>query len=103
MLERGTLPEKASPVGADLGPLTSEAAATLGLTTACRVGAGLIDAYAGALGVLGGFARDLERHRPASGADRRHVELRDGLFGGAAILRRRLGTLLRRRTSRTAG
>jgi FGGY-family pentulose kinase len=60
MLARGSLPQKASPVGADLGPLTPEAAAMLGLTTACRVGSGLIDAYAGALGVLGGFARDLK-------------------------------------------
>ena len=32
ILERGGLPETASPVGADLGPLTPEAAAELGLT-----------------------------------------------------------------------
>lgn len=65
MLERGGLPERASPVGSDLGPLTAQAAAALGLTTGCRVGAGLIDAYAGALGVIGGFAADrdgIERH-----------------------------------------
>lgn len=65
MLERGGLPERASPVGADLGPLTREAAAALGLTTACRVATGVIDAYAGALGVLGAFAADtgsLDRH-----------------------------------------
>ena len=52
-------------VGADLGPLTAEAAAALGLTTDCRVGAGLIDAYAGALGALAGFAGDratIDRH-----------------------------------------
>jgi FGGY-family pentulose kinase len=63
--ERGGLPESAMPVGSDLGPLTAEAAAALGLTTACRVGTGLVDAYAGALGVLGGFAADrdeIERH-----------------------------------------
>lgn len=65
MLERGRLPDTASPIGADLGPLTPEAAEALGLTTACRVGAGLIDAHAGALGVLGGHAGDpasLDRH-----------------------------------------
>jgi FGGY-family pentulose kinase len=65
LLERGGLPETASPVGADLGPLLPEAAAALGLTTDCRVGTGLIDAHAGALGVLGGFAgggaADLDR------------------------------------------
>ena len=65
MLSRGDLPERASPVGADLGPLTPEAAAALGLTTDCRVGAGLIDAYAGALGALAGFTGDpptIDRH-----------------------------------------
>jgi FGGY-family pentulose kinase len=65
MLERGSLPHKADPVGSDLGALTPEAAELLGLTIACRVGTGLIDAYAGALGVLGGFAGDLaslDRH-----------------------------------------
>src|SRR5690606_6753437 len=52
-------------VGSDLGPLTEQAARELGLTTRCRVAAGMIDAYAGALGVIGGFAADddgLERH-----------------------------------------
>ena len=65
MVGRGRLPQTASPIGADLGPLTAEAAEALGLTTACRVGAGLIDAHAGALGVLGGYAGDvqgLDRH-----------------------------------------
>lgn len=59
LIEKAALPQKASPVGTDLGPLTPEAAADLGLTTACRVGAGLIDAHAGALGVLGAFATDV--------------------------------------------
>ena len=60
LLEKAALPQKASPVGADLGPLTAEAANQLGLTTACRVGAGLIDAHAGALGVLGAFTADVD-------------------------------------------
>lgn len=61
----GGLPDRTVPVGADLGALTEEAARELGLTTSCRVAAGMIDAYAGALGVIGGFAADddeLERH-----------------------------------------
>lgn len=65
LLDRGALPSLAAAVGTDLGPLTARAAADLGLTTAARVGAGLIDAYAGAIGVLGGFAangRGLDRH-----------------------------------------
>ena len=65
LIERGGLPERAIPVGSDVGPLTGDAARALGLTTACRVSAGLIDAYAGALGVLGGFAgepAEIERH-----------------------------------------
>lgn len=65
LVEKARLPERASPPGADLGPLTPEAAAQLGLTTNCRVGAGLIDAHAGALGVLGGLIGDpagIDRH-----------------------------------------
>ncbi|TJW93929.1 MAG: ribulokinase, partial [Mesorhizobium sp.] len=58
LFEHGNLPGKASPVGADIGRLSAQAAAELGLTEQCRVGAGVIDAYAGALGVLGGFAGD---------------------------------------------
>ncbi|UUP18169.1 Ribulokinase [Nitratireductor thuwali] len=65
MLERGALPETASAIGTDLGPLTPAAAGELGLTEQCRVGAGLIDAHGGALGVLGGFAGNaasIDRH-----------------------------------------
>ncbi|WP_413205892.1 FGGY-family carbohydrate kinase [Rhodospirillum sp. A1_3_36] len=58
LLERGNLPDRATPIGDDLGPLSEEAAAHLGLTTACRVGAGLIDAHAGTLGVLGAIAAE---------------------------------------------
>jgi len=60
MLERAALPDAASPVGTDLGPLTFAAASDLGLTIDCRVGAGLIDAHAGALGVLGAFTREVD-------------------------------------------
>ena len=66
LLERGRLPAVASPVGHDLGPLTDVAAHDIGLTTACRVGAGLIDAHAGVLGLLGSLLNDsdlaIERH-----------------------------------------
>jgi len=53
-ITRGGLPQRATPVATDLGALSDEAADALGLTTGCRVAAGLIDAYAGALAVLGG-------------------------------------------------
>jgi FGGY-family pentulose kinase len=63
LLERTGQPAAATPVGADLGPLTPAAAAELGLTPATRVAAGLIDAHAGALGVLGHLrAPEVERN-----------------------------------------
>ena len=55
LLERGKLPPEASAIGEPLGKLTEEVAAELGLTTACTVGCGLIDAHAGALAVLGPY------------------------------------------------
>ncbi|MEZ5803480.1 MAG: FGGY family pentulose kinase [Rhizobiaceae bacterium] len=63
MAERAGLSAGAVAVGSPLGTLTPEAAATLGLTTGCLAGAGMVDAYAGALGKLGYLpARDLETH-----------------------------------------
>jgi len=65
LLEKGKLPDRATPVGTDLGPLTDAAAKDLGLTINCRVGAGIIDGHAGAMGVLAAFAgetENLERH-----------------------------------------
>lgn len=60
---RAGLPEQATPVDAMLGRLTPEAAVALGLDQGCAVGVGLIDAYAGALGVIGGLADDdADRH-----------------------------------------
>jgi FGGY-family pentulose kinase len=55
LLARGNLPSRARDVGSDLGPLTPEAAAELGLSNGCQVATGMIDAYAGALGVLGSY------------------------------------------------
>ncbi len=63
-IDRAGLPASAAPVGTDLGALTEQAARDLGLTTRTRVAAGMIDAHAGALGVLGdrAGAPDIARH-----------------------------------------
>lgn len=65
LVARAGLPDAAAPVGADLGPLTAAAAAHLGLTPRARVAAGLIDAHAGALGVLGGLPPQTRARRAA--------------------------------------
>lgn len=51
--EKAALPDTAAPVGEAIGTLAPEAAARLGLRAGIPVAAGMIDAYAGALGVLG--------------------------------------------------
>ncbi|NMA98163.1 MAG: FGGY-family carbohydrate kinase [Phyllobacteriaceae bacterium] len=65
LFERTGVPDSANDVGSDLGSLTAVAAEQLGLTTACRVGAGVVDAYAGAIATLGPMAQErnkLSRH-----------------------------------------
>jgi L-ribulokinase len=57
--ERGNLPDDTAPVGQSVGTLTQEAAEALGLDRECHVSAGMVDAYAGALGVLGNHAGDM--------------------------------------------
>jgi FGGY-family pentulose kinase len=53
LIFRANLPDVAVPVGQRIGPLSSEAAEALGLEAGIAVAAGMVDAYAGALGVLG--------------------------------------------------
>jgi FGGY-family pentulose kinase len=60
LLDKGGPPVWPTPVGADLGPLTAEAAAELGLSPQCRVASGMVDAFAGALGVFGARALDAQ-------------------------------------------
>ncbi len=48
------------PVGTCIGNLSPNAAIELGLTQSCKVGAGLIDAYGGTLGVIGFCAKSRE-------------------------------------------
>lgn len=61
MRAQGGVPFEATPVGTRIGRLSAEAAAELGLTTGCAVATGLIDAYAGMLGVIGHHAASPER------------------------------------------
>ncbi|MGB8816373.1 MAG: FGGY-family carbohydrate kinase [Rhizobiaceae bacterium] len=65
LVEKAGLPDTAAPVANSLGQLMPRAAAELGLSTQCIVSTGLIDAYGGAIGVLGAYASDpslLDRH-----------------------------------------
>lgn len=63
MRERGSLPQYATPVGVPLGRLSPDAAQALGLDTQCVVASGLIDAFSGALGTIGGYdADEIEHH-----------------------------------------
>ncbi|MBN7805526.1 FGGY-family carbohydrate kinase [Agrobacterium rosae] len=54
LLQRGNLPTETIAPGQSVGKLSAQAAEELGLDTDCDVAAGMIDAYAGALGALGG-------------------------------------------------
>lgn len=54
LLVRGGLPASTVAPGQSVGKLSAQAAHELGLDTGCEVAAGMIDAYAGALGALGG-------------------------------------------------
>ncbi|QCJ00130.1 FGGY-family carbohydrate kinase [Agrobacterium larrymoorei] len=54
LLQQGSLPDVTVEPGKAIAPLSEKAAQELGLDTGCQVAAGMIDAYAGALGALGG-------------------------------------------------
>lgn len=56
LLEKGGLPKETIGVGTSLGSLSRQAADGLGLDTKVQVAPGMIDAYAGAFGVLGGVS-----------------------------------------------
>ena len=53
LLKNGKIGDVVRPMGERLGVLTPRAAKELGLSTACAVGVGIIDAHAGGLGLLG--------------------------------------------------
>ncbi|MCD7058794.1 FGGY-family carbohydrate kinase [Pelagibacterium xiamenense] len=81
IVDRAGLPSNAMPIGSDLGPLTPDAARALGLPQTCRVAAGMVDAHAGALGVLGAYTGN-----PDS-ADR-HMGLVAGTSSAVIVLSR---------------
>ncbi|RCW21076.1 FGGY-family pentulose kinase [Ciceribacter lividus] len=58
LVARGGLPEQGVAVGRPVGVLSPWAAAEMGLDPGIAVAAGMVDAYAGALGVLGPVAAD---------------------------------------------
>lgn len=65
LLDRAGLPCRAAPVGTRVGTLTQKAASELGLSARVVVATGMVDAHAGALGLLGGFAGEeggINRH-----------------------------------------
>lgn len=58
LLSEGKIGEKVLPMGTPIGPLSTRAAAELGLTTRTMVAVGIIDAHAGGVGMAGmGFAK----------------------------------------------
>ncbi len=66
------------PMGTPLGLLTEQSASELGLTTACAVGVGIIDAHAGGLGLLGAIWADDPTCDPA------RLETALALIGGTS-------------------
>lgn len=82
LMVRAGLPQSASPIGAPLGRLTAAAARALGLPQTVVVGTGMVDAHAGALGVLGGLAGD-------GGGIERHMGLIAGTSSAVTALARR--------------
>ncbi|MCJ9671301.1 MULTISPECIES: FGGY-family carbohydrate kinase [unclassified Neorhizobium] len=56
LLAKGGLPDETVGVGTSLGSLSRQAAEELGLDSRVQVAPGMIDAYAGAFGVLGGVS-----------------------------------------------
>ncbi|NVO23158.1 FGGY-family carbohydrate kinase [Donghicola mangrovi] len=53
LVAQANLPADVTPLGQAVGTLTPDAAEHLGLTTGCKVTAGMVDAFAGALGAVG--------------------------------------------------
>ena len=87
------------PMGAPVGDgLSARAAAELGgLRAGTPVGASMIDAHAGGIGVLGGLRAGGNAHARepgnAAGVDRRHVELPHGRLARSPVRGRYLGAV----------